>query len=99
MVSCFISQIVKLKKYIKMDYIKFLESKIGSFLGKSRIVRVLLMKLYIKQHNKKKIALVPEHLMQEYGKKEIMKMIKNHKGEGDLIVGSSTIKLIVPKLP
>lgn len=98
MVSCFINQIVKLKKYIKMDYIKFLESKIGSFLGKSRIVRVLLMKLYIKQQNKKKVALVPEHLIQEYGEKEIMKMIKNHKGEGDLIVGSSTIKFLVSKL-
>ena len=81
-----------------MDYKKFLESKLGSFLGKSRIVRALIIKLYIKQQNKKKIALVPEHLMQEYGKKEIMKMIKNHKGEGGLIVGSSTIKFIVSKL-
>lgn len=81
-----------------MDYKKFLESKIGSFLGKSKIVRVLIMKLYIKQQNKKKVALVPEHLMQEYGEKEIMKMIKNHKGESDLIVGSSTIKFIVSKL-
>ena len=97
MVSCFINQIVKLKKYIKMDYKKFLESKIGSFLGKSRIVRVLIMQLYIKQQNKKKVALVPEHLIQEYGEKEIMKIIKNHKGEGDLIVGSSTIKLLVSK--
>ena len=81
-----------------MDYKKFLESKIGSFLGKSKIVRVLIMKLYIKQQKKKKVALVPEHLMQEYGEEEIMKMIKNHKGESDLIVGSSTIKFIVSKL-
>ena len=81
-----------------MDYKKFLESKLGSFLGKSKIVRVLIIKLYIKQQNKKKVALVPEHLMQEYGEKEIMKMIKNHKGDGDLTVGSSTIKFLVSKL-
>ena len=81
-----------------MDYIRFLESKLGSFLGKSRIVRVLIMQLYIKQQNKKKVALGPGHLIQEYGEKEIMKMIKNHKWEGDLTVGSSTIKFIVSKL-
>lgn len=81
-----------------MDYKKFIESKLGSFIGKSKFVRVLIMKLYIRQQNKRKIALVPEHLMQEYGEKEIMKMIKNHKGEGDLTVGSSTIKFIVSKL-
>lgn len=81
-----------------MDYKKFIESKLGSLIGKSKFVRVLIMKLYIRQQNKRKIALVPEHLMQEYGEKEIMKMIKNHKGEGDLTVGSSTIKFIVSKL-
>ena len=81
-----------------MDYKKFLESKICSFLWKSKWIRVLIVKLYIKQQNKKKVALVPEHLMQKYGEKEIMKMIKKHKGEGDLNVGSSTIKFIVPKL-
>lgn len=77
-----------------MDYKKFLESRLGSFLGKFKMIRVLIVKLYVKQQNNKKIALVPEHLMREYGEKEIIKMIKNHKGEGDLTVGSSTIKFL-----
>lgn len=81
-----------------MDYKKFLESKLGSFLGKTKWIRVLIIKLYIRQQDKRRVALVPEHLMQEYGEKEIMKMIKNHKGEGDLTVGSSTIKFLVTKL-
>jgi len=81
-----------------MDCKKFLESKLGSFLGKSKWIRVLIVKLYINQQSKKRVALVPENLMQEYGEKQIMKMIKNHKGEGDLTVGSSTIKFIISKL-
>lgn len=44
-----------------MDYKKFIESKLGSLIGKSKFVRVLIMKLYIRQQNKRKIALVPEH--------------------------------------
>ena len=57
-----------------MDYKKFLESKLGSFLGKAKWIRVLIIKLYIRQRNKRKVALVPERLMQEYGEKEIIKM-------------------------
>ena len=34
-----------------MNYRKFLESKLGSFIGKARFVRVLIMKLYIRQQN------------------------------------------------
>lgn len=43
-----------------MNYRKFLESKLGSFIGKVRFVRVLIMKLYIRQQKKIKFAIVPE---------------------------------------
>ena len=81
-----------------MNYKKFLESKKGSFLGKAKWIRVLIMKLYIKQQNKKAVALVPEGLMMQYGEKEIVKMLKSHKSDSDLHVGSSVIKIIKPNI-
>lgn len=42
-----------------MNYIKFLESKLGQFLGKSKLIRIYIAKLYIRQLEKRKIAYYP----------------------------------------
>jgi len=39
-----------------MNYIKFLESKLGQFLGKSKLIRICIMKLYIMQLKKRGIT-------------------------------------------
>jgi len=47
-----------------MDCKKFLESKIGSFLGKSRFFRLLVLKLYMIQQKRIGVIFIPE----EYAK-------------------------------
>lgn len=39
-----------------MNYIKFLESKLGQFLGKLKLIRICIMKLYIRQLRNRGIA-------------------------------------------
>lgn len=81
-----------------MNYKRFLESNIGSFVGRSKLVRNIIWKLFIRQQSKIKMAIVPEHILKEYGEKRIKKIMKNHKGEGDFIIGSTRIKIIRPHI-
>lgn len=75
-----------------MNYRKFLESKLGSFIGKARFVRVLIMKLYIRQQKKIKIAIIPGEYYKGFNLSKFQP--DKHKRsidyyEGDKFIGNS----------